>query len=46
MSTWARGGLIWSVLLSAAMATTVSPAVEQAKSVLIVVGPSSHPPGG
>ncbi len=45
MSTWARGGLIWSVLLSAAMATAASPAAEQAKNVLIVVGPSSHPPG-
>ncbi|MHB8900622.1 MAG: ThuA domain-containing protein [Thermoguttaceae bacterium] len=45
MKNWAIAVLSVSVILSAAMTAPVSTAAEPIKKVLIVVGPSSHPPG-
>lgn len=45
MKNWAIALLSFSLLVSAAMTTPALLAADQAKNVLIVVGPSSHPPG-
>jgi type 1 glutamine amidotransferase len=45
MRTWTIALLSLCLLVSAAMTTPVLLAADQAKNVLIVVGPSNHPPG-
>jgi type 1 glutamine amidotransferase len=45
MRTWTIALLSLCLLLSAAMTTPILLAADQAKNVLIVVGPSNHPPG-
>ena len=45
MKNWAIALLSFSLLVSAAMTTPALLAADQVKNVLIVVGPSSHPPG-
>ncbi len=44
-SCWTRVVMSLGVLLSVAITTPVLRAADQAKNVLIVVGPSNHPPG-
>ena len=45
MRYWSIAGLSVGVLMSVVMTASVLQAADQAKRVLIVVGPSSHPPG-